>query len=559
MAARPWTVGSLVVILVACSHRDAPRAVAPTQSVAPTDAPPLFPGLGSHRREVTTRSREAQRYFDQGLILLYGFNHDEAIRSFRRAAEIDPQCAMAHWGVAIANGPHINFPMVPPDRAKAAHEALVRARATAAGATEVERGLIAALEKRHADPEPADRKALDGAYASAMRALWKAHPDDADVGALAAEAMMDLRPWDLWTPDGKAQPGTDEIVAVLEDVMAKSPAHPLANHLYIHVIEASPNPEKAAGAAERLRGLSPGVGHLVHMPTHIDVRTGRWEEAIASNRAAIEADRRYREKSPKQGFYAVYMAHNHHMLTFAAMMTAKSALSLQAIEAMVTGMPPEFVRDSPAIADGFVAMPFEVLLRFGKWDAALARPEPDARLPLARALRLYARGVAWAAKGDTERARAEQAAFLAAKSKVPADAAFGNNKASDLLSVAEHVLAGEILFREGKREQGVAELRTAVVYEDQLRYDEPPDWIQPVRHALGAALLKSGKAAQAEAVYRQDLARLPGNAWSLHGLSRSLRLQKKDAEAEAAEARLAKATAGADIELTSSCMCLPGI
>lgn len=559
MSARPWTVGALTVILAGCSHRDAPRAVAPTPAVAPADAPVSFEGLGSFGRKVSTRSPEAQRYFDQGLILLYGFNHDEAIRSFRRAAELDPQCAMAHWGVAVANGPHINFPMVPPDRARAAREALARARATTGGASDVERGLVAALEKRHADPEPDDRRPLDEAYASAMRALWKAHPDDADVGALAAEAMMDLRPWDLWTTAGKAQPGTDEIVAVLEDVLAKSPDHPLANHLYIHAMEASPDPAKASGSAERLRTLTPGVGHLVHMPSHIDVRTGKWEEAIAANRAAIEADRRYREKRPKQGFYAVYMAHNRHMLTFAAMMTAKSALALQTIDDMVAAIPPEWLRDNAALADGFVAMPFEVLLRFGKWEAILARPEPKANLPLSRALRLYARGVAYAAMSDTKRARVEQTAFLEAKREVPADAAFGNNKASDLLTVAEHVLSGEILFREGKREQGVAELRAAVAREDQLRYDEPPDWIQPVRHALGAALLKSGKAAEAEAVYRQDLARLPGNAWSLHGLARSLRVQKKDAEASDAEARLAKAMVGADIELTSSCMCLPGI
>ncbi len=534
----------------------APTPRAPAKPVVSEDVP-LFEGLGTLHRPITTSSPEAQRYFDQGLAFLYAFNHDESIRSFRKAAALDPSCAMAEWGVALANGPHINFPMLPPARAKAAHAAMARAKTLSA--SPLERELIAALDKRYHDPEPDDRKPLDEAYAAAMRAVHEQHPDDADVGALFAEAMMDLRPWDLWLPDGKPQPGTEEIVRTLEKVLGKTPDHPLANHLYIHAVEASPSPERATAAAARLRKLQPGLGHLVHMPTHIDVRTGLWEEAIASNRAAIDADARYVAKRPEQGFYRIYMAHNRHMLTFAAMMTGKSELALKSIREMVAAVPAEFVKENASTIDGYLGMPFEVLMRFGKWDEILAEPQPPPMLPIARLLRRYARGVAYAAKGDLAHARDEQKAFLEGKTALAKDATFGNNSAHDLVAVAEHVLAGEILYRDGKQKEGIAELRTAVAMEDKLRYDEPPDWIQPVRHALGAALIKAGTPGDAEEVYREDLKRLPGNVWSLHGLARSLRVQKKDAEAKDVEARLAKALTGADIELTSSCMCLPGI
>lgn len=550
-AARAVVVCSL---LASCSA--SPKPATPKPDVA-ADEVPLFPGLGTLHRSVTTMSPEAQKYFDQGLAFMYAFNHDEAIRSFRKAATLDPKCAMAEWGIALANGPHINFPMLPPERAKAAHEAMARARTGAA--SPVERELIAALDKRYHDPEPEDRKPLDQAYADAMRGVYAAHPDDADIAALFAEAMMDLRPWDLWKDDGSPQPGTEEIVATLEKTIAKSPQHPLANHLYIHAVEASREPGRATAAADRLRTMQPGLGHLVHMPSHIDVRTGRWEEAIAANRAAIDADARYTALRPQQGFYRVYMAHNRHMLTLAAMMTGKSELAIKTIREMVEKVPPAFIKENAAVIDGFLGMPFEVLMRFGKWDAILAEPEPTANLPIARLLRRYARGVAFAAKGDLAHAREEQKLFLDARAQLPKDATFGNNAAHDLMLIAEHVLAGEILFNDGKQKEGIAELRLAVSSEDKLRYAEPPDWIQPVRHALGAALMRASLAKEAEDVYREDLTRLPNNVWSYQGLARSLRVQKRDAEAKDVEAKLAKAMVGADIELTSSCMCLPGI
>jgi tetratricopeptide (TPR) repeat protein len=519
---------------------------------------PLFDGLGGLAREVTTASPEAQRYFDQGLAFMYAFNHDEAIRSFRRAAELDPQCAMAFWGVAVANGPHINDPVVPPDRAKAAWEALGRARDLVGRSSPVERGLIDALTARYGDPQPEDRKLLDQAYADAMRGVWKAFPKDADVGALFAESLADLRPWDLWTTDGTPQPGTEELVATLESVLALAPRHPLANHLMIHAVEASPHPEMADRAADTLRDLQPGLGHLVHMPSHIDVRRGRWQQAIDANGKAMEADRRYTARSPNQGFYRLYMAHNHHMLTYGAMMTGQSALAVRTIRAMVADIPLEFFKEN-AFADGFMAMPLEVLMRFGKWDEILAEPAFPDFVPISRSLQHYARGVAFAAKGDVAAAEKEQALFLEARALVPKEAFFGNNTGADVLDVAESFMRGEILFRAGRTDEGLASLREAAAREDKLRYNEPPDWIQPVRHALGAALLQAGRFAEAEQVFREDLAKLPENGWSLYGLSRAVDLQKKKAEAAEAEKRFDAVWKHADLKIKSACLCLPGV
>jgi tetratricopeptide (TPR) repeat protein len=541
--------------LPGCGRAD--RAV--TAPVEPAFEVPHFQGLGTHARQVTTASRDAQTYFDQGLNFMFAFNHDEAIRSFRQAALLDPNCAMAWWGVAIANGPHINNPVVTPDRAAVAWEALGRARAVSAKATDAERALIEALAARYADPQPADRVALDHGYAEAMRAVWKKNPQDADIGALFAEALMDLRPWDLWTADGQAQPGTDEVLQTLEAVVALDPNHPLGLHLTIHAIEMSPTPEKADVAADRLRDLTPGLGHLVHMPSHIDVRRGRWLQAMAANEKAMEVDRRYNAQVPRQGFYRLYMSHNHHMYAYAAMMVGQSAAALKSIDEMVARMPDDWKQEYAAIADGFSAMPLEVRMRFGKWDEILAAPEPPASLPIARAMRLYARGVALAAKGQTKEARAEQAAFETARAALPAEAIFGNNSGAGILQVAADLLEGEIAYREGKVEAGLQALRQAAAAEDLLRYDEPPDWILPIRHALGAALLQAGKHAEAETVFRDDLKRLPDNGWSLFGLGRALRLQGKETEAAEIEARFKDIWAGADIELKSSCFCQPGV
>jgi tetratricopeptide (TPR) repeat protein len=547
-------VGKIPFVAAACGL----CLVSSVGAARASDPEPLFEGLGGFSRKVTTTSAEAQRYFDQGLAFMYAFNHDEAIRSFRRAAGLDPRCAMAQWGVAIAYGPHINNPVVPKDRAKAAWEALAAAKRLEDGASPVEKALIRALSARYSYPQPEDRAPLDKAYADAMRAVWKAYPKDVDVGALFAESLADLRPWDLWTRDGKPQPGTDELLATLQAVIALEEKHPLANHLYIHAVEASPEPGQADRAADVLRDLQPGLGHMVHMPSHIDVRRGRWAQAIAANTQAIAADRAYAARSPKQGFYHVYMAHNHHMLTYASMMTGRSAAAVRAIREMVANIPAEFFKENP-LADGYMAMPLEVLMRFGRWDDVLAEPEFPEHVPISRALRLYARAVAFAAKGDVAAAEKERAAFLQAAVRLPKDAMFGNNAASDLLDVAEALMRGEILYRAGNVDEGLAALREAVAREDKLRYDEPPDWIQPVRHALGAALLQSGRFAEAGEVFRQDLAKLPENGWGLYGLQRALQLQRRKDEAAAVEKRFDAVWEQADIQIKSPCLCLPGV
>ncbi|HEX5035575.1 MAG TPA: hypothetical protein VFX30_00230 [bacterium] len=519
---------------------------------------PLFEGLGAHQRQVTTSSDEAQRYFDQGLNFLYAFNHDEAIRSFQKAAELDPSCAMAWWGVAAANGPHINYPVVPPDRAKAAWAALTKAK-VATNASPVERALIEALATRYADPQPEDRTPLDRAYADAMRKVRAAYPKDADVGALFAESLMDLSPWNFYAPDGTPLPGTPEILNTLEDVLKQNPKHPLALHLTIHAFELSPHPEKAAAAAERLRDLTPGLGHLVHMPSHIDVRLGRWEKAIATNAKAEEADRRYREQATEPDFYRFYMAHNHHMRAFASMMIGRSAEAVEAMDRMTAEIPEDWGKKNAGVIDGFLSMPLEARLRFGMWDEILKFPTPDPVFPIARAMRHYARGVAFAAAGRVADARASECAFLVGRWFVKKDATFGNNLGPDVLRVALGVLRGEILYREGRKQDGIDVLTQAVALEDGLRYDEPPDWIHPVRHALGAALLQEGRHAEAEKVFREDLKKLPGNGWSLFGLSRSLKGQGRDADAAAAETRFKKAWSTSDYPLKSPCACQPGI
>jgi len=544
-----------LVLFASCDGTQAPQE---ETAAAPTGVP-FYDGMGPHHRAVTTDSPEAQRYFDQGLAFLYGFNHDESIRAFQSAIEADPSCVMAYWGLAYANGPHINNPVVPEEREAAAYAAVAEARNHLDNATDVERALIEALATRYGSPQPEDRAPLDRAFADSMGAVWESYPDDADVGALYAEALMDLHPWDLWNHDGTPKEWTPPIVAQLETVIARDPSHPLALHLYIHAVEASSEPGRADGAADTLRELMPGLGHMVHMPSHIDVRRGRWEEAIVANTKAMAADHAYQEQSPQQDFYRLYMSHNHHMRAFAAMMVGKSQLALDSVREMVAEMPPDWLEQNASWADGWIAMPLEVQMRFGRWQEILEEPEPPEYLPLSRALRHYARGVAYAALDQVDEARAEQAAFAEARTLVAEDATFGNNDAADILAVADALLEGEILYRAGQPDEGLSALRQAVELEDALRYDEPPDWIQPVRHALGAALLQSGKYEEAEQVFRDDLAKLPGNGWSQFGMGRALRLQGKTDAAAEYEQQFAETWKNADVEIASPCFCQKGV
>lgn len=520
---------------------------------------PLFDGLGSHTFKITTASPEAQRYFDQGLRFVFGFNHSAAIRSFQEAVRLDPAAAMPHWGIALASGPHINFPLVPPPAAELAWKELALAQAAAPRASTVERELIEALSHRYANPQPDDRSALDLAYANAMRKVWRAHPDTADVGVFFAESMMDLRPWDQWTPEGQPQPGTDEILATLDAVLKLDLQHPFGNHLYIHTVEASPHPERAIPTADRLRGLQPGLAHNVHMPSHIYIRVGRWEDAIDSNLKAVAADRQYRILfGPARGFLPVYVAHNEHMLAYAAMMTGRSELAVQHIRTMVAGLSDDFLQEYGSAAESFLAMPLEVLVRFGRWDDILAEPAHPATQPFTHAFQYAARGVALAAKGDTAAARKEQALYLVAAKAVTADWTAGNNSCAAIFTVVTPMLEGEILVREGKLEEGLAQLRAAVQSELALHYDEPPGWLIPMRHSLGATLMRAGRYAEAEQVYRDDLARVPGNGWSLFGLAEALTLQHKVAEAAVVRAQFQKCWSHADLSITSSCLCQPG-
>lgn len=545
--------------LVGGARADEPKAAPGASAPDPQAREPLFDGLGPRSRQVATASADAQRYFDQGLKFLYAFNHDEAIRSFRQAATLDPTCAMAWWGVAYACGPHINNPTVDEPHAHEGSEALAKARERRP------RG-----ESRRA---PADRRPHEAIRRSPARrpetagpGVCKRHgrglegePWDTDVGALCAEALMDIRPWDLWTHDGQPQPGTDEVIQVLKAVLAKEPDHPLALHLYIHAQEVSPHPGEADAAADRLRNLQPGLAHLVHMPSHVDVRRGRWKEAELANEKAIAADEAYSKVRPSQGFYRIYMLHNRHMLAFVAVMRGESGRALRVIDEMIATVPPDWARQNATLADRVLAMPLELRMRFGRWDEVLAAPEPDVIFPTARAFRHALRGTALAATGKVAEARTELEAFVEAKKRVPDSATIVVNKAVDVLGVAEHLLTGEVLYREGKPDEAFAALREAVRREDALRYAEPPDWSIPVRHALGTALIRSDLYGEAERVYRGDLERNPENGWSLFGLARSLELQGKADEARRVRARFAKAWADADVKLSSSCFCQSGV
>lgn len=522
---------------------------------------PLYDGLGSYSRKITTKNSKAQLYFDQGLALLYGFNHAGAIRSFQEAARLDPQCAMAHWGVALAAGPHINYPLVPPPMAELAWKELILAKQNGRNASEVERALIDALGKRYAYPQPADRVPLDQAYADAMREVWKRFPKDIDVGALFAEAMMDLRPWNQWTAEGQPNPGTEEIIATLDAVLKLNPRHPFANHLYIHALEASPHPERAIAAADRLRKLQPGLAHNVHMPSHIDIRCGRWHEAIATNAKAVEADKRYRKATGNRplGLFPMYAAHNQHMLAYAALMTGQSKLAMRYAREIIKDLPTDFVKEKAVLVESFGAVPMEVMMRFGKWDDILAEPEnyPD-YMPFTRAFHHGARAIAFAAKNDPKNARKEQAIFRELVQNVPTETAVSNNTAESIVALANHMIEGELLMAEGKLDPGLHELRTALQLEDGLKYDEPPAWMIPLRHTIGANLMTAGRFAEAEQVYRDDLKRLPENGWSLFGLSEALAAQQKEgAELEVTRARFNKVWAKADVKITSSCLCRP--
>jgi tetratricopeptide (TPR) repeat protein len=436
-----------------------------------------------------------------------------------------------------------------------AHENVQKALALADRVTPVERDLIQALGKRYAWPAPADRTALDRAYAEAMRGVYARHGADPDVASLFAESLMTLQPWDFWTPDGKPKHATEEIRGILERLLAAHPRHPGANHNYIHTMEASPSPEKALPAADRLRDLVPASGHLVHMPSHIDIRLGRYREAIAANERAIVADLATVARTGRKGFYEIYRAHNYHFVVFAAMFAGRQAQALAHARELTSQLPADLVKAMPQFLDSFMAVPYHVLVRFGRFEDMLGEPEPAEHLPVTRTIWHYARGVSLAALGRVDEAVAEQKAFEQCFAQVPEDYVFGINPARVVLEIGRGLLKGEIEFRRGNREEAFAALRDAVRRDDALRYMEPWDWMQPVRHALGALLLQDGRVAEAEGVYRKDLELHPGNGWALHGLAECLRSKGDTAAAEEATAAFEQAWRGADVTISASCFC----
>lgn len=507
-----------------------------------TDAP-LYDNLGAYHRPVTTADADAQRYFDQGLRLTYAFNHAEAIRAFETAARRDPECALCWWGIAYAHGPNINAPMDSAAEA-AAHAAAMRAQSLAARAAPVERALIDALAVRYSAAPPGNRAELDAAYARAMREVRDRFPDDNDVLTLHAEAVMNLRPWDYWQRDGQPRDGTALIVADLERVLAADADHPGACHYFIHAVEAV-QPQRAVACAERLASLMPGAGHIVHMPAHIYIRVGRWADAITANEHAVHSDETYIADQGPSGVYPIaYYPHNYHFLSFAATMAARSGMAIRAARAVVQNVPVDIARAVPPV-EPLVAWTHLTLVTFGRWDDVLAEPEPPADLAFATALVQYARGVAFAARADGENARAALAAVQGAQ-----DAVGGDPIAAAVVDIAQHSLMGEIAFRADDLAGAEAHFRQAMAIEDELLYMEPPHWYYPVRHSLGAVLLRAGRAADAERLYREDLVRFPENAWALHGLAASLRAQGRNEDADAADAR--RGPLGSDVELTAS-------
>ena len=542
--------------------------------------------LGTYSRPVTTSSQEAQRWFDHGLIWCYGYNHEESVRCFAKAAEFDPGCAMAYWGVAYASGCNYNKPWEAfrEDELQQAlstiREAIKNALAYADSASPVEQALIKALVRRYPSEAPGldAFSAWNDEYAAAMREVYAAFPDDLDVSSLFAEALINRTPWKLWDlRSGQPAEGasTVEAVEVLEKAMSKVEGaglepHPGLLHMYVHAMEMSPYPERALRAGDVLRDLVPDAGHLRHMPSHIDVLCGQYDEAVVANSKAIEADAKYLEREGPINFYTLYRCHNYHFKLYAAMFLGQYRTALEAATQMIATIPEELLRvATPPMADwleGFVSMKMHVYVRFGKWVEILteALPADQELFCVTTAMQRYGRAIACATTGRTQDAEAERAEFGRAMARVPETRYIFNNKCTDILAVAAEMLSGELEYRKGNLERAFAHLRQAVVLDDGLPYDEPWGWMQPARHALGALLLQQGRVAEAEQAYRDDLglnttlsraSQHPDNVWSLHGYAECLHRQHKHAEAVAMERRLDRAKARADVVINASCFC----
>ena len=514
--------------------------------------PVLYDSLGSYSYRITTTSPDAQRWFDQGLRLVYAFNHHEAQKAFREAARIDPKCAMCFWGIALTEGGNYNHP-TDADREKRALAAAQQAGALGAEARPAERALIQALAKRHSADPQAKREVLDRAYADAMRDVVRQLPDDLEASTFFADAMMNLRPWNLWAPDGSPQPGTEEIVQTLERVIARNPNHPGALHLYIHAVEASTQPGRAEAAADRLLPLMPGAGHLVHMPSHIYWRVGRYADAVTVNTAAAKADGAYfTTAQPSPIYRGLYYPHNIDFVWQSAAMQGRSAETIRAAREFAENAPAAMIKQMPDMETAPVA-PIVARARFGRWDEVLSYPAPPRDWPYTSGVWRYARGLAFNAKGQAAEATRELRELESILQSVPPERSIAFFfRAKNMLQLAANLLAGEIAAKASDVAAAERLLRAAVAEQDTHWFTEPPPWYFPVRQALGAVLLQAGRASDAEQVYREDLRRNPGNGWSLFGLAQSLKAQGKTAEAAPVDEGFRKAWARADVRLTAS-------
>lgn len=545
---------ALVAVSISCSRpapapvnqsaHDAHGASAPA---APPARTALLGNLGSYHREIKTTSADAQKFFDEGLALLYGFNHEESFKSFELAAKKDDAAPMPHWGMALALGTNIND-VAPADRLKQGYAHLAEAEKRKANGSPVEQGLVDALARRYVADASGDQAVREKDYSNAMAALSKKFPEDLDVATLYAESMMNLKPWQLYTKDGKPVPGTSEIVAALEGVMKRNPNHPGANHYYIHAVEASQTPERAITSAQRLESLVPGAGHLVHMPAHTYIRTGQYVKAAKSNADAAAVDEKYFKQTGANGFYAtMYYTHNLQFESAAAMFAGNLAQAREAAQRTVKFADP--IADQMVMIEPYAQQDLSVLVRFGQWNDILAAKPPAPTRVLQTALFHFAHGAANAATGKVAQAEADLAAAKAAAAKVPKDAMIGpSNSAADLVAVAIADLTGRIAEAKGDSAGAIKAFTAAIDAEDHLGYNEPPDWLLPERERLGAVLLKASKHADAEKVFRADLAKYPGNPRSLYGLYRALEGQKKYAASET-KTQFEKAWAGADVTL----------
>lgn len=527
------------------------------QNQPPELRAPLFNNLGSYEMKISTGNEWCQKFFNQGIALTYGFNHAEAHRAFMEAARLDSNCAMAYWGAALVNGPNINAPMfdtVYPSTYRLVQKAISKMK----WANEKEKALITALSQRYPSAEPAaDRSAYDQAYADAMRKVYQQFPEDDDVATMAGEALMDLHPWNLWLRDGNPQPWTMEIVEIFEKVLARNPNHPGANHYYIHAVEASPDPGKALDVSARLPALVPGAGHLVHMPSHIYIRTGDYHKASIANEEAIKADSSYFAQCHAQGFYpATYANHNVHFLFITAAFEGRSKAAIAAAEVLTSKVPHEQLHDpawGPTL-EQFAWMNLLAYIRFGRWDTILSAARPDSTLGFSMAMWHYARGYAQVAKNSVADAEKELASLsqIAADTFYKTQLIFGINNQYDILNVAVHALAGEIESMKNHFEKSSHHFQEAIRIEDGLNYNEPPDWFFPVRHAYGSMLIEHGKFAEAEQVFRDDLRYNLNNPWAMFGLYQSLSQQGKAEEAAKFKTDFDRQWQHADFELTAA-------